>query len=174
MGTRSAPTIANLVMGDFEVKHVYTYPKQPFLWIHFIDDNIGIWLHGLRELQEFFQIFKLMPQNHQVHFWIFWNLITISGHKYHHWARWVSICYQCTPNPLTHIPISHISHVTPTIKRLVALTANCSESGESVPTTQILSSMLTWSSNVINIEDILTPFYSLHLTRSDSKPEWVY
>ncbi len=52
MGTRSAPTIANLVMGDFDV---YTYPKQPYLWIHFIDDKIGIWLHGLHELQEFFK-----------------------------------------------------------------------------------------------------------------------
>ncbi len=52
MGTRSAPTIANQVMGDFKVKHVYTYPKQPYLWIRFIDDNIGIWLH---ELQEFFK-----------------------------------------------------------------------------------------------------------------------
>ncbi len=47
MGTRSAPTVANLVMDDFEVKHVYTYPKLPFLWIRFIDDNIGIWLHCL-------------------------------------------------------------------------------------------------------------------------------
>ncbi len=55
MGTRSTPTIANLVMGDFEVKHVYTYPKQPYLWIRFIDNNIGIWLHGLHELQEFFK-----------------------------------------------------------------------------------------------------------------------
>ncbi len=55
MSTRSAPTIANLVIGDFKVKHVYTYPKQPFPWIHFIDDNIGIWLHGLHELQEFFK-----------------------------------------------------------------------------------------------------------------------
>ncbi len=46
METRAAPTIANLVMGDFETKHVYTYPSQPVLWIQFIDDNFMIWTHG--------------------------------------------------------------------------------------------------------------------------------
>ncbi len=38
MGTKAAPTIANLVRGDFENTHVYTYHLQPMLWIRFIDD----------------------------------------------------------------------------------------------------------------------------------------
>ncbi len=46
MGTRAAPTIANLVMGDFESKHVYTYPSQPLIWIWFINDNFMISTHG--------------------------------------------------------------------------------------------------------------------------------
>ncbi len=53
MGTKSAPSIANLVMGDFESKHVYTYPKQPFTWFRFIDDIFIIWTHGRAELDKF-------------------------------------------------------------------------------------------------------------------------
>ena len=38
MGTKVAPSYANLLMADFEDKFVYTYPDQPFLWLRFIDD----------------------------------------------------------------------------------------------------------------------------------------
>ena len=53
MGTRLAPTYANLFMAAFEDKHVYTYPKQPLLWIHFIDDIFYVWSHGPHELEMF-------------------------------------------------------------------------------------------------------------------------
>ncbi len=55
IGTRAAPTIANLVMGDFETKHIYIYPSQPVLWIRFIDDNFMIWTHGHASLDIFIQ-----------------------------------------------------------------------------------------------------------------------
>ncbi len=55
MGTRAAPTVANLVMGDFEKTHVYTYHLQPLLWIRFIDDNFMLWPHGKQSPLEFVQ-----------------------------------------------------------------------------------------------------------------------
>ncbi len=53
MGTRAASTIANLTMGDFEEKHVYTYHLKPLIWCRFIDDNFMLWNPGLKALQEF-------------------------------------------------------------------------------------------------------------------------
>ena len=54
MGTRVVPTLANLFMGYFEEKHVYTYRLQPLLWTRFIDDIFLIWTHGEKELEYFF------------------------------------------------------------------------------------------------------------------------
>ena len=53
MGTKAAPTIANLVMGDFEHKYVYPYRLQPLLWVRFIDDNLMLWTHGPTALGQF-------------------------------------------------------------------------------------------------------------------------
>ena len=55
MGTKVAPTIANLVMGNFEKQFVYSYPTQPSLWIRYIDDNFMIWPHGPAALETFIQ-----------------------------------------------------------------------------------------------------------------------
>ncbi len=59
MGTVAVPTIANLVMGDFETKHVYTYPSQPLIWIRFIDGNFMISTHGRTALDNFIQHLNL-------------------------------------------------------------------------------------------------------------------
>ena len=53
MGTRVAPTYANIFMSDFEEQHVYTYPKQPTLWVRFIDDIFLIWEYGAESLELF-------------------------------------------------------------------------------------------------------------------------
>ncbi len=53
MGAKAAPTIANLVMGDFENTHVYTYHIQ--LWSRFIDNLFMLWPHGKESLLEFVQ-----------------------------------------------------------------------------------------------------------------------
>lgn len=53
MGTRVAPTFANIFMAHFENTHVYTYPLQPILWLRFIDDIFMLWTHGVGELQSF-------------------------------------------------------------------------------------------------------------------------
>ncbi len=53
MGTRAAPTVANLVVGEFEVKWVYIYDLQPILWVRYIDNIFHIWAHGVTSLKRF-------------------------------------------------------------------------------------------------------------------------
>ena len=53
MGTKLAPSYANLFMSKFEDKYVYTYPLQPLIWKRFIDDIFLIWPHGKNSLVEF-------------------------------------------------------------------------------------------------------------------------
>ena len=50
MGTKLAPSYANLFMTKFEDKYVYTHPQQPLLWKRFIDDIFLIWPHGMNSL----------------------------------------------------------------------------------------------------------------------------
>ena len=64
MGTKVAPTIANLVMADFEETHVYTYRTQPMVWFRFIDDNFMIWTQGPLELHSPSQ---QLSSNHKVY-----------------------------------------------------------------------------------------------------------
>ena len=53
MGTKVAPSLANIVMADFEEKYVYTYHKQPLFWKHFLSDYVMVWTHGWDELHKF-------------------------------------------------------------------------------------------------------------------------
>ena len=55
MGTRVAPTYANIFMSDFEQKFVYTYRLQPEVWLRYIDDVFMLWLHGATELEKFLE-----------------------------------------------------------------------------------------------------------------------
>jgi hypothetical protein len=53
MGTKVAPSFANLFMAGFEDTHVYNYHKQPHTWLRYIDDIFLIWTHGQEELDHF-------------------------------------------------------------------------------------------------------------------------
>ena len=53
MGTRVAPSYANIFMARFEEKFVYTYHLAIYLWLRYIDDIFMIWLHGISELKKF-------------------------------------------------------------------------------------------------------------------------
>ena len=53
MGTKLAPSYANLFMTKFEQNYVYTYHLQPTLWKRFIDDIFMILPHGMDSLLEF-------------------------------------------------------------------------------------------------------------------------
>jgi peptide-methionine (R)-S-oxide reductase len=53
MGTRVAPSFANIFMADFETKWVYTHHLQPTIWLRYIDDIFMIWNHNRKNLDEF-------------------------------------------------------------------------------------------------------------------------
>ena len=53
MGTKMAPSYAIKALGKFEVMYVYTYHKQPIIWLRYIDDIFIIWPHGEDELHAF-------------------------------------------------------------------------------------------------------------------------
>ena len=49
MGTRMAPSYANLFMGKFEQQAIDNSSLKPFIWWRFIDDIFMIWTHGEEE-----------------------------------------------------------------------------------------------------------------------------
>ena len=51
MGTKLAASSANLFMGDFEDKFIYSYLLKPFLWKRFIDDIIFVWTDRTRHIR---------------------------------------------------------------------------------------------------------------------------
>jgi hypothetical protein len=53
IGTKVAPSFGNRFLNKFEIQHVYTYKKQPLVWLRYIDDVFLIWVHSLEELNEF-------------------------------------------------------------------------------------------------------------------------
>ena len=53
MGTRVAPTYANLFMAHFEEKYIYTHNSGPRKWFRFIDDIWGIFKGNKESFQKF-------------------------------------------------------------------------------------------------------------------------
>lgn len=53
IGTKVAPSFANLVVAIFEEQFVYEYPDHPLWWFRFIDDISGCWTGSLNSLQKF-------------------------------------------------------------------------------------------------------------------------
>ena len=53
MGTKTAPCLANIFMGDFEQKFMATQAKKPHLWKRYIDDIFMVWTHTEEELTTF-------------------------------------------------------------------------------------------------------------------------
>ena len=55
MGTRVAPSLANIFMGELEAKMLETAPFKPFLYLRYIDDIFLIWTGSLPELKCFYR-----------------------------------------------------------------------------------------------------------------------
>lgn len=53
MGTRMAPSYANLFMGALERKILSTQSYKPIVWLRYIDDIFAIWTHGQQLLENF-------------------------------------------------------------------------------------------------------------------------
>ena len=55
MGTRMAPSYANIFMGDLERRILDEVEKRPDIWWRYIDDVLTIWPHGEESLIEFIE-----------------------------------------------------------------------------------------------------------------------
>lgn len=55
MGTRRAPSYANLFMADLEEKLLAWTTRSPHVWWRYIDDVFAIWEHGQQRLEEFLE-----------------------------------------------------------------------------------------------------------------------
>ena len=67
MGTRMAPSYANLFLAKFEMDALSRAPFQPFLWWRYIDDIFMIWTRSVQDLNTFssfnFSMTFTPPQN---------------------------------------------------------------------------------------------------------------
>ena len=54
IGTKFAPSFANLFMFDLERKLLREYRLSPWVWWRFLDDIFIIWLHDEEKLKDFF------------------------------------------------------------------------------------------------------------------------
>ena len=54
IGTKFAPSFANLFMFDLERKLLREYHLSPWVWWRFLDDIFIIWLHDEEKLKDFF------------------------------------------------------------------------------------------------------------------------
>ncbi|KAI8516763.1 corticospinal neuron axon guidance through spinal cord [Branchiostoma belcheri] len=55
MGTRVAPSYANIFMGHFEDRFVYKRTVRPWIWWRYIDDIFAVWTRSEEELKSFIQ-----------------------------------------------------------------------------------------------------------------------
>ena len=72
MGTKMAPSYANLFMGYVEKELLERYPKKPLVWFRYIDDIFFVWTHGKEEHDKFLSycnknrhgiIFEVTPES---------------------------------------------------------------------------------------------------------------
>ena len=55
MGTKVAPSLANIFMSEFEEKYVYNYKNPPFKWLRYLDDCLCIWTGSEESLNDFIE-----------------------------------------------------------------------------------------------------------------------
>ena len=74
MGTRCAPSYANIFMGKIEARLLELTNLKPLVWFRFIDDIFFIWPHGEDTLTNFLQMAN--EHHHSIKF--------TSEHSRHH------------------------------------------------------------------------------------------
>ena len=117
MGTRMAPSYANLFMGKFEQEFLQTQNRLPLVWWRYIDDVFAIWTHGvpclnafLRELNNYHTTIKFTADWSSKEVTFLDTRVTLKMGK---WRR------ICTSNLLADINIYILKVATPNIVRLL-------------------------------------------------------
>ena len=60
IGTKFAPTCANLFMAGLDKRIFENSEYHPYLWLRFLDDIFCIWTDDLEKLQEFFKFLNAL------------------------------------------------------------------------------------------------------------------
>ena len=81
MGTRMPPNYAIIFMHYLEINFLSNYPKQPKIWLRFIDDIFMIWNEGRLELEKFLE--ALNSYHPTVKF-----MHTIDENEIPFWTQW--------------------------------------------------------------------------------------
>ena len=66
MGTKLAPSYANIFMGNLEEEILSKCRTKPFFWVRFIDDIFAIWTEGELSLHQFLEFIN--TQHHSIKF----------------------------------------------------------------------------------------------------------
>ncbi len=77
MGTRMAPSYANLFMADFEERYVYTYKNPPLFWKRFIDDIFSIFVGTEAQLKAFINHLNRVLKKH-IHFTAEYSKVSVT------------------------------------------------------------------------------------------------
>ena len=109
MGTKMAPSFANLFLAKFEHDALNNAPYQPHTWLRFLDDIFVIWIEGSDKLTIFVDITYTPPSSSLVH------IPLLMSHSLMSWfhSRMVLYTLIFTLNPLTNISIYLSLHVIP-------------------------------------------------------------
>ena len=65
MGTKLAPSYANIFMGELEEKTLQASEHKPLLWVRFIDDIFVVWPHSEQKLHSFHEHLNSFHENIQ-------------------------------------------------------------------------------------------------------------
>ena len=76
MGTKVAPSYANLFMSELEEKLIETHTLKPKVWFRYIDDIFFIWEHGENSLKEWYE--HLNNYHKTIRFTLEWSRKTIN------------------------------------------------------------------------------------------------
>ena len=76
MGTKVAPSYANLFMSELEEKFIETHTLKPKVWFRYIDDIFFIWEHGENSLKEWYE--HLNNYHKTIKFTLEWSRKTIN------------------------------------------------------------------------------------------------
>ena len=133
MGTKVAPSLANVFMANFEEKFIYTYPKQPLFFKRFLDDLVIIWTHGRPELNKFLEYLnschptiKFTMEASETHI----NFLDTTLHKREDGSLWTDLyCKPTDSHSYLHFKSAHLPHCKKSLpySQLLRLKWICSE-----------------------------------------------
>ena len=114
MGTKLAPSFANIFMGALEQTLLSSSPNHliPLLWKRFIDDIFLFWTHGKEQFLSFIQHlnsfhptikFEVTHSNKSVNFLD--TTIYITPQNTLHTSNPLTICQSYTKHHITQIPV---------------------------------------------------------------------